>query len=310
MNNINIRASLVLLAYNHETFIREAVQSALRQEFDGLEIILSDDCSSDGTFEVMRELAESYRGPHVLRLNRNEENLGISAHYNKLFDMVSADIVHSFAGDDISLPHRVLRAYESMHRENALLVHADANTIDPEGNPVPSTYQNAAFFVTTDPVDVATSDALYLGATATFHKEIFRKYGPLPAKDVYEDLILGFRAALEARVTYVPEALVQYRSGVGISHERSRALTMRKKIEYRKKMHENICATLVQRKKDVKTSNHPQQHEIISKIDQALTMARARRDVYEKPLLQRLRSDLRRTLKVSMSELNYVAFKN
>ena len=57
-----------LLAYNQEPFIREAVEGALAQTYAPLEIILSDDCSTDRTFEIMQETVAAYRGPHKVVL--------------------------------------------------------------------------------------------------------------------------------------------------------------------------------------------------------------------------------------------------
>ena len=50
--------TFALFAYNQEAFIREAVASALSQTYEPLEIILSDDCSTDRTFAIMQELAD------------------------------------------------------------------------------------------------------------------------------------------------------------------------------------------------------------------------------------------------------------
>ena len=46
----------VVLTYNQESYIREAVQSALAQNYSPLEVIVSDDCSIDKTFDVIREI--------------------------------------------------------------------------------------------------------------------------------------------------------------------------------------------------------------------------------------------------------------
>ncbi len=56
--------TFILLAYNQERYIAEAVEGALGQTYSPLEIILSDDCSGDRTFELMKEAADEYRGPH------------------------------------------------------------------------------------------------------------------------------------------------------------------------------------------------------------------------------------------------------
>jgi cellulose synthase/poly-beta-1,6-N-acetylglucosamine synthase-like glycosyltransferase len=56
--------TLFVYAFNHEKFIREAVEGAFAQTYNPLEIILSDDCSTDRTYEIMQEMAERYSGPH------------------------------------------------------------------------------------------------------------------------------------------------------------------------------------------------------------------------------------------------------
>ena len=73
-----LRATAVVLAYNQSRFVKEAVNSVLSQDFDGLEVILSDDGSSDDTFEIMSQMASSYKGPHTIRLNKNNLKVIVS----------------------------------------------------------------------------------------------------------------------------------------------------------------------------------------------------------------------------------------
>lgn len=101
--------TFALFAYNQENYIREAVEGAFSQTYSRLEIILSDDCSSDETFRIMGEMASSYRGPHRIVLNRNEKNLGMGRHYSKVMEMASGEFVALAAGDDISLPDRIVQ---------------------------------------------------------------------------------------------------------------------------------------------------------------------------------------------------------
>lgn len=98
--------SFILLAYNQESYIREAVAGAFSQTYSPLEIIMSDDGSSDRTFAILQEMAASYKGPHKIRLIRNDKNLGIGMHFNKLMEIADGQIIELAAGDDISLPWR------------------------------------------------------------------------------------------------------------------------------------------------------------------------------------------------------------
>ena len=69
--------TFALFAYNQEAYVREAIEGAFAQTYEPLEIILSDDCSTDRTFEIMQEMAAAYRGPHRVRVNLNPVNLGV-----------------------------------------------------------------------------------------------------------------------------------------------------------------------------------------------------------------------------------------
>jgi glycosyltransferase involved in cell wall biosynthesis len=112
--------SFVLLAYNQQAYIREAVEGAFSQTYSPLEIILSDDCSKDETFEIMQEMAAAYSGPHRILLNRNSSNLGIGIHYNKVMELASGAIVELAAGDDISLPWRTVDSVRILEQDEEL----------------------------------------------------------------------------------------------------------------------------------------------------------------------------------------------
>ena len=81
--------TFALFAYNQEKFIEEAVLGVFYQTYSPLEIILSDDGSSDNTFEIMSRMASEYVGPHTIVLNRNQPNIGLIQHVNKVVDEIS-----------------------------------------------------------------------------------------------------------------------------------------------------------------------------------------------------------------------------
>lgn len=75
---------MAVMGYNRQDSIGYAIDSALLQDYDGLMAsVLSDDCSSDGTFDVMRQKAKACRENFHLLLNRNETGSGYSGNLMK-----------------------------------------------------------------------------------------------------------------------------------------------------------------------------------------------------------------------------------
>ena len=67
----DVAVSVLVVTYNHEQFVRQALDSALAQRLpQPYEILVSEDCSTDGTREIVQEYAESH--PHLIRLLLSE----------------------------------------------------------------------------------------------------------------------------------------------------------------------------------------------------------------------------------------------
>src|SRR5947209_20339005 len=96
---------VLLLACNQAATIRDAAESVLAQTGPPLAIVFSDDASHDATFAILADIAAAYRGPHRVRVRRNETNLGIGAHYNRLVAESRSELLVTAAGDDLSVPH-------------------------------------------------------------------------------------------------------------------------------------------------------------------------------------------------------------
>lgn len=207
------RISLVLLAYRQEAWVEAAAKSVLAQEGEPIEIVLSDDASPDRTFEVLRDVAAAYRGPHRVRARRNDRNLGIGAHWNALVAETSGELIVCAAGDDLSLPHRV--------RTLAGAWDASGGTLDL----VASHYLDLALDGTPGP-EVAIDDLarltfegwlarrpFTLGATHLFTRRLMHRFGPFLPGLWYEDPVIALRALLSGGCVTVKEPLIRYRRG-------------------------------------------------------------------------------------------------
>ncbi len=208
--------TFALFVYKQEKYVRGAVESALAQDYQNLEIVISDDASPDSTWKVIEEVVAGYTGPHRLVLNRNPANLGVTSHVNKVFTLAGGELVVVAAGDDISVPTRVttlVRAWEAQGRCKGML-HSAAQPINPAGQEVRQLMRGV----------LAGSDSMSLeffranrrkmlvhGATAAYTRSLLEEFGALQEGGLVEDAVLTFRAALSGKIIFVDEALVQYR---------------------------------------------------------------------------------------------------
>ena len=217
MREPRLLVTFALFTYNQEAYVAEAVEGALSQDYSPLEIIISDDASTDRTFEISQRLFRDYRGPHEVRLIRNEANLGIGAHVTKVANLAQGELIVAAAGDDVSLPGRTraMTALWEAHDRKPDLLCCDAEIIDVAGQVV-RTYPAFSGRRLTD-VQVARDGEVVLGALATWSRRLWDVHRELPAGCISEDQVLSLRAAMLGGVVRHPEALVRYRIGSGIS---------------------------------------------------------------------------------------------
>lgn len=220
--------TIALMSYRQEEYVEQALKGVFAQDYQGpVDVLLSDDASPDRTAAFLHQAAARHHRPdRPVRVNVNTHNLGLIPHLHKVFAMARTDFVVLVAGDDFSRPDRVRKLVEVQQRTNAMLVYSGFCVMDEHGTLQPDKTIKTTFAKTWTLRDVAASDALFVGATAAYHKDIFRLFGPIIFEEAFEDLVLGFRAALSGRIGYCPDPLVDYRVGNSLSQAKQMDLPM------------------------------------------------------------------------------------
>lgn len=210
--------TFALFAYNQEKYIREAVEAALAQDYPNLEIIFSDDCSPDSTFDVMRESTKNYSGCHQVKLNRNPVNLGLGSHVNRVVAQSKGELIVLAAGDDISAINRVSRLVEKWRSlPGCVAVCSDSLVISGTGEEQ-EVMVGAPFRGALDK-GVECYFSGVQGCAYAWTKQIFEVFGEMLQNTICEDRVVPLRAALLGNTGYVAEPLVKYRvHGSNISH--------------------------------------------------------------------------------------------
>lgn len=205
--------TFALFGYNQESFIRKAVEGAFSQTYSPLEIILSDDCSTDHTFEIMKEMAAAYSGPHKLLLNRNTKNLGIGHHFSRVMELVTGEIIELAAGDDISLPYRTEESWKIL-RTNPKITCVSLGLVEFTDEPVfPNSRDTEGLIMTVRNVsEWVNGIGLHINAPARAFRRFTHDYfGPLCKDCPVEDGPNLFRCLLHGQAAFFPLKAVLYR---------------------------------------------------------------------------------------------------
>ncbi len=204
-------ASFLLMTYNQQDYITDAVRAALLQTYPNLHIILSDDCSKDKTFERMEKLVADYDGPHHVTLNRNPQNIGVAAHVNWMVGASTGDYFVLAAGDDISDPERTSKSIAYLvENPDVHMVSMTTQTIDKTGTVTKPAHAGDIRCLTVD----SYFDRRPFhpnGASRTHRRSVLDVFGPLNPSCPTEDTPFLLRAMLLGEVAEIPDMGVSYR---------------------------------------------------------------------------------------------------
>ena len=125
-----------IASFNALTSIEKAVNSALWQSWCPIEIIVVDDCSSDGTYEKLLKLSSKNQ---AIRVFKNKKNYGIGYVRNQIIKKAHGEFLAFFDDDDESLQERLklqyqrIKDYEKLVKSSLIICHSSRKVIYPGG---------------------------------------------------------------------------------------------------------------------------------------------------------------------------------
>lgn len=99
------KVSVLIITYNQADFVRETLDSVVLQDYENLEIVVSDDASTDATPAILQEYAAAYPGLVVPVLN--QRNQGITGNCNSGLNVCTGELIAIMGGDDLFLPGKI-----------------------------------------------------------------------------------------------------------------------------------------------------------------------------------------------------------
>lgn len=218
--------SVIVATYNQEKTIARTLDSILRQKCHlPFEIVIGEDCSTDGTADICKDYAQRY--PEKIRLISNPQNKGLVDNYFDCLLTCKGELIADCAGDDFWVNDQKLeKALQMMEIDNGItLVHTawksynerTKTASDSPQQPFPApitegkTMLEAILTQTSMPV-IQLCTSLY---RADIIKEAYHAYPSLfrGSDIVCEDLQVCFFAAMKGKIAYLPEVTLHYSQG-------------------------------------------------------------------------------------------------
>ncbi len=219
------RVSFCVMCYNQEDLIEEALRSVFAQTYENLEIVVSDDASTDGSWAVIERVARDYKGPHTLILQRHATHQGLVRNFLSACARTTGELIFKADGDDISHPTRAARVVADWEASGgtALMMRTSYRLISVDGQPFGARHFPGGW----DEQTLATHlHSFYTGCSIAFHRQIIAQFPSVQYPNAQDDSLLYLRALLTApaanvhhRFRTLDECLVDYRIGRGITSD-------------------------------------------------------------------------------------------
>lgn len=213
MNQSLPKLSYVLLSHNREKYIRNAIACAFAQDYDGeLEYVFSDDCSTDNTFEIIKECVAAYKGPRKVIVTQTPRNMNLAGHTNHAVALATGEWIIRADDDDIFTVDRCsVVGRTAAEHPDCTYVLTGHKYYTPER--VAETMELAskphAFDVNDVIIVDARKDKNFLNWFSKLHlawkKTVYTEFAPLPEDGYYvDDWSCFYRANFIGNGAYAP----------------------------------------------------------------------------------------------------------
>ena len=203
-----ISVSVIVPVYNSVKFVNECLDSIINQDFESLEVLVSDDASTDKT----RDILKKYECIKNFKVFYQSNNLGITQNCNFLLKQAEGKYVCFFAGDDIMLLGKIRKQFEFMEvNPNYSFSYHPAEIFNTEsGTKILNTNQNPKHAIKD-----AKSLITEMGIPASM--SIMAKRSMLPNSlfnnkfNYVSDWLMQIEMAMNGDIGFIDEVLCKYR---------------------------------------------------------------------------------------------------
>lgn len=208
------KIDILLATYNGEEYLREQIESILSQTYSEFRLLISDDCSSDNTKQILEEYEK--KDKRVV-LYFQKENLGVIKNFEFLLKKVENEYYMFSDQDDIWKKDKIEKSVKKIEETNSDLIYTDLEVVDENLNTTSSSYWKLKGFYNKIK-KYNNFESLYLnnfitGCTIISKKSLIQDFLPLPntSKYVLHDYWIPLVISQKGKIEYIEEPLIMYR---------------------------------------------------------------------------------------------------
>ena len=238
--NDKTMVSICCLVYNHEKYIRDALDSFLNQKTDfKYEILIHDDASTDNTAEIIKEYEKKY--PDIIKpiyQKENQHSKGVKISASIQYPRAEGKYIAMCEGDDFWIDSHKLQkqvTYFENHPECSLLVHASKNvTVNKEDIEINRPFEQDCD-VSTEKI-INGGGGLFATNSMLFKRELTESFPAFYLNAHIGDYPLTIYLSLCGTVHYMSDAMSAYRQGVPGSWSENERKSMVQSLRNTEKM--------------------------------------------------------------------------
>lgn len=199
--------SICIVAYNHEKYISQCLESVLQQEVDfDFEIIISDDASTDKTSKIISDIARN--NPETIKHIQHNKNIGFCKNYIFTHSTAQGKYIAHLDGDDYWLPRKLKIQIDFLEKHpecsavysNALVIDQSDNLIGHFNGKIPEVFDR----------NFLLEKGNFLNASSLIYRSRIRD-DILPFNSDFIDYKIHLRCATHGDLGYISDSLVSYR---------------------------------------------------------------------------------------------------
>jgi len=213
--------SFVILSFNSEDYISEALNSALSQDYPNVEIIVSDDCSSDDSVKIVESISNQYFGEKSIIFHRNTTNKCTLGNFFSAARLASGDLIVLSAADDVSRYDRVSKIVNAWIDTRPAAIFSACEIIDSSGEVTHRYYEPS--------LESSMANNIFgkqrkdiLGCSSAYDARFISTLPKIDGRFLFEDSYMSFMVEYHKQsCVFLNETLVKYRnhsSSISNSH--------------------------------------------------------------------------------------------